>query len=320
LVPTGTLALSANGRVACGDALTVGAFGAGIATISGGTLSAGSTLVGGISLGPVDGRCFGRGDPVIGVNPATESVDKVGTILRGLDRLIEATGAPTQACCLAHITTPLACLLAEPDERGAVSPAARPEGYTHPLEVAVIRGVLRVSPRRRRAATRSACFAHRTYPDRAVPLMHRVRYDDVAAKILRPGLHRAATLDVATLEQQAREAGCATFVLPVGIVDRASFFDGVRSVLPLDPPVLGSGSWDGLDDSLWEGLHELPQRRILILWPNAQGMVAADLHMAICSLSDVATLLADPDATVGNPKDVTVLVEWPPAREASEAT
>jgi len=53
---------------------------------------------------------FGCGDAVIGVNPATDSVDTVASILRGLDRLITACGAPTQACCLAHVSTQLACL------------------------------------------------------------------------------------------------------------------------------------------------------------------------------------------------------------------
>src|SRR4029077_16660863 len=57
-----------------------------------------------------DGLMFGCGDAVLGVNPATESVDTVGNILRALDRLIEHFRIPTQACCLAHITTQLACL------------------------------------------------------------------------------------------------------------------------------------------------------------------------------------------------------------------
>src|SRR5262252_4286913 len=70
--------------------------------------------LGGILLAAVDGLLFGCGDAVLGVNPATESVDTVAAILHGLDRLIAATGAPTQGCCLAHITTQLACL-----ERGA---------------------------------------------------------------------------------------------------------------------------------------------------------------------------------------------------------
>jgi ethanolamine ammonia-lyase large subunit len=64
----------------------------------------------GILLAAVDGLLFGCGDAVIGVNPATDSVETVSGILIGLDRLITATGAPTQVCCLAHITTQLACL------------------------------------------------------------------------------------------------------------------------------------------------------------------------------------------------------------------
>jgi ethanolamine ammonia-lyase large subunit len=70
--------------------------------------------LGGILLSAVDGLLFGCGDAVIGVNPAIESVDTVAAILRGLDRLITVSGAPTQHCCLAHITTQLAAL-----DRGA---------------------------------------------------------------------------------------------------------------------------------------------------------------------------------------------------------
>jgi ethanolamine ammonia-lyase large subunit len=70
--------------------------------------------VGGILLSAFDGLMYGCGDAVIGVNPATDSVDGVMAILHALDRLISAFAIPTQACCLAHITTQLACL-----ERGA---------------------------------------------------------------------------------------------------------------------------------------------------------------------------------------------------------
>jgi ethanolamine ammonia-lyase large subunit len=68
----------------------------------------------GVLLAAVDGLLFGCGDAVIGVNPASESVDSVTSILQALDRLIALCGAPTQACCLAHVTTQLAAL-----ERGA---------------------------------------------------------------------------------------------------------------------------------------------------------------------------------------------------------
>ena len=63
--------------------------------------------IGGILLAAFEGLLYGCGDAVIGVNPAADSVETVGAILRALARLIEAYGAPTQGCCLAHITTQL---------------------------------------------------------------------------------------------------------------------------------------------------------------------------------------------------------------------
>jgi ethanolamine ammonia-lyase large subunit len=66
--------------------------------------------LGGILLSAADGLLFGCGDAVIGVNPASESVETVETILRGLDLLLETYTIPTQACCLAHMSTQLAAL------------------------------------------------------------------------------------------------------------------------------------------------------------------------------------------------------------------
>jgi ethanolamine ammonia-lyase large subunit len=64
----------------------------------------------GIALATLDGLLYGCGDAVIGVNPATESVSMVRAILEMLERMIEAWGIPTQACCLAHISTQLQAL------------------------------------------------------------------------------------------------------------------------------------------------------------------------------------------------------------------
>src|SRR5579863_6767842 len=63
--------------------------------------------IGGILLAAFEGLLFGCGDAVIGVSPASDSVRPVGSILHALARLIDAYGVPTQACCLAHITTQL---------------------------------------------------------------------------------------------------------------------------------------------------------------------------------------------------------------------
>jgi ethanolamine ammonia-lyase large subunit len=64
----------------------------------------------GILLSAIDGLTFGCGDAVIGVNPATESIDSVAAILDGLGRLIDLLAIPTQSCCLAHISTQLAAM------------------------------------------------------------------------------------------------------------------------------------------------------------------------------------------------------------------
>jgi ethanolamine ammonia-lyase large subunit len=70
--------------------------------------------IGGILLAAFEGLLYGCGDAVIGVNPATDSVETVRAILHGLARLVDAYKSPTQTCCLAHITTQLAAM-----DRGA---------------------------------------------------------------------------------------------------------------------------------------------------------------------------------------------------------
>jgi ethanolamine ammonia-lyase large subunit len=70
--------------------------------------------LGAILVSAVDGLLLGGGDAVIGVNPVSESVETTAAILRALDRLISAYEIPTQACCLAHLTTQLAAM-----DRGA---------------------------------------------------------------------------------------------------------------------------------------------------------------------------------------------------------
>jgi ethanolamine ammonia-lyase large subunit len=70
--------------------------------------------LGGILLSAFEGLLYGCGDAVIGVNPASDSVDTVGSILHALERLVNTYKVPTQTCCLAHISAQLAAM-----ERGA---------------------------------------------------------------------------------------------------------------------------------------------------------------------------------------------------------
>jgi ethanolamine ammonia-lyase large subunit len=68
----------------------------------------------GIAASVFDGLCYGSGDAVIGVNPATDSVNTVVALLRMLDRIRSHYRIPTQICVLAHVTTQLQAI-----ERGA---------------------------------------------------------------------------------------------------------------------------------------------------------------------------------------------------------
>jgi ethanolamine ammonia-lyase large subunit len=70
--------------------------------------------VAGILLAAFEGLLYGCGDAVIGVNPASDSIEAVSSILHALARLVDAYKIPTQNCCLAHISAQLAAL-----ERGA---------------------------------------------------------------------------------------------------------------------------------------------------------------------------------------------------------
>jgi len=61
----------------------------------------------GIAAGTLDGLLLGAGDAVIGVNPATDSVDGAIALLTMLDEVRERYAIPTQTCVLAHVTTTL---------------------------------------------------------------------------------------------------------------------------------------------------------------------------------------------------------------------
>ncbi|WP_375443358.1 ethanolamine ammonia-lyase subunit EutB [uncultured Fibrella sp.] len=59
----------------------------------------------GITASLIDGLCYGSGDAVIGVNPATDSVPVTINLLRMLDQVRERLAIPTQTCVLSHLTT-----------------------------------------------------------------------------------------------------------------------------------------------------------------------------------------------------------------------
>jgi ethanolamine ammonia-lyase large subunit len=64
----------------------------------------------GIAAAVLDGLLLGAGDAVIGVNPATDSPERIATLLHLLDAVRDRYAIPTQTCVLAHVTTTLACI------------------------------------------------------------------------------------------------------------------------------------------------------------------------------------------------------------------
>lgn len=63
--------------------------------------------LGGILASVLDGLMYGCGDAVIGVNPVSDDMTTLATLLRGLDEVIDRFEIPTQACVLAHVTSQL---------------------------------------------------------------------------------------------------------------------------------------------------------------------------------------------------------------------
>ncbi len=68
----------------------------------------------GIAASILDGLCYGCGDAVIGINPASDNIPVTIDLLKLIDELIQRHGIPTQSCVLAHVTNQLSAI-----ERGA---------------------------------------------------------------------------------------------------------------------------------------------------------------------------------------------------------
>ena len=61
----------------------------------------------GVAASIIDGLLMGCGDAVIGINPASDSVEGARALLELTDELRRRLAIPTQSCVLAHVTTTL---------------------------------------------------------------------------------------------------------------------------------------------------------------------------------------------------------------------
>lgn len=82
---------------------------------------------------------------------------------------------------------------------------------------------------------------------------------------------------------QYRSLGYKIYELPKEMISKDDFFNGIRKILPLDPPLSSNRSWDALNDSLWSGLNSLSENKILIIWPSICGMKKNNNNFAIIS-------------------------------------
>ena len=64
----------------------------------------------GIAASILDGLLLGSGDAVIGINPASDHVGGVTTLLKLIDHVRQKYGIPVQSCVLAHVSTLMAAL------------------------------------------------------------------------------------------------------------------------------------------------------------------------------------------------------------------
>jgi Barstar (barnase inhibitor) len=129
--------------------------------------------------------------------------------------------------------------------------------------------------------------------------------------IQKQGLQQIADFDVETGVRELVNRGSRVFMLPGGIKDKCAFFEGIRKSLPLDPPVVSNHSWDALSDSLWGGLDGLDASEIAIIWPGSAEMATAqpeDFEIAKSILSDLTESLADAIPTLGNVKQLVVVL------------
>lgn len=64
----------------------------------------------GITASLLEGLSLGAGDAVLGLNPVTDSPERVGEVLRRFAEVKGHWGIPTQTCVLAHVTTQMAAI------------------------------------------------------------------------------------------------------------------------------------------------------------------------------------------------------------------
>ena len=126
------------------------------------------------------------------------------------------------------------------------------------------------------------------------------------------GLRRIPDFDLELGGRELADQGWQVFRLPKEIKNKQEFIQAVRAVLPLEPALVGDDNWDAFSDSLWGGLGNLSMKKIAIIWPRSLRFATTEpeqFDIAKGILSDLIESLADIEATVGNVKEVLIILE-----------
>ena len=125
------------------------------------------------------------------------------------------------------------------------------------------------------------------------------------------GVHERSSVPSEELVANLESAGWRTYVIAREPMSKAEFFEAVKASIPTDPPLGPHPNWDGLLDSVRNGLTELNAERVAIVWPKSSMFAAADpaaYKVAREVLTDVVMDVIDPKFSLDGAKPVLVLL------------
>ena len=125
----------------------------------------------------------------------------------------------------------------------------------------------------------------------------------------RPGIYVINPIEAKRIAEECRRDGWLVIFLSEEIASKDQFFDVIRVNCPLDPPLQSNRSWDALADSLWSGLDEVDNDKIVIFWPDSERMIAAESDTSVIAtdiFADLCVSLADPSVTASRAKMLLV--------------
>jgi hypothetical protein len=141
--------------------------------------------------------------------------------------------------------------------------------------------------------------------------MNHLRRDDRDLLIPAFGVHERRSVPADEIISNLRSAGWPTYVISGGPGSKAEFFEAVRASLPTDPPMGPRPNWDGLLDSVSNGLLDLNAERVAIVWPDSLMLARSDpaeYKTARDMLTVIVMTLIDPKFSNEGTKALLVLL------------